>query len=421
MIKDTVLQHKLEKERLLGKTYFLRERLDIGKKFLDSDIIKVISGPRRAGKSVFSFLLLKDKDFAYLNFDDEDLVRVRNHDEIIRAIFEVYPGARYILFDEIQNLDDWELFVNKLQRRGFNLILTGSNANLLAKELATTLTGRYIAIEIFPFSFREFLSVKNFQLNKEEFNLPETKGRILNYLDEYLKHSGFPEVIVKNLELKTYLDSLFDAILLRDTVKRYNVRYSQKIYDLAIYLVSNFSNEFSFTRLKNILEFRSTLTVQNYLKYLGESYLFFSLNRFSFKVKEQIKTSKKNYVVDNGFIFAKAFQSSQDLGKLMENLVFLEILRKGSKANKDVFYYKTKNNREVDFILRNGLKIKSLIQVCYEVNPETKEREIKSLVEAGKELDCDDLIVINWEYEGMEEFKGERVNFIPLWKWILEE
>ncbi len=420
MLKDIVLQHKVEKEKLLSKSYVLREKLDFARKFLDEDLVKVITGPRRAGKSVFSVLLLKDKNFAYLNFGDENLLKVKNYDEIIKAVFEVYPEAKFILFDEIQYLENWELFVNKLKRRGYNLILTGSNAKLLSKELATALTGRYVPIEIFPFSFKEFLKAKNFEIKKGQIGLPETKGKILNYLDSFLKNGSFPEVVVKGLDPKTYLETLFDAILFKDVVKRYKVRFSQKIYDLASYLVSNFSSEFSFTRLRNILEFRSTKTVQNYLKYLEEAYLFFPLNRFSFKVKEQIKTAKKIYLVDNGFTLAKSFQFSQDIGKLMENLVFVEILRRGYKLNQDVFYYKTKNNKEVDFVLRKGIKIEKLIEVTYETdNFKLKEKKCKALIEASRELGCDNLKIITWDDEKEERVKGKRINFVPLWKWLL--
>lgn len=422
MIKNIILQHKLEQEKLLSKNYISREKLNFAKKFLDTDLIKVITGPRRVGKSVFSILLLKNKKFAYLNFDDENLLKLKDYDEIVKTISEVYPESKYILFDEIQNLEKWEFFVNKLQRRGYNLILTGSNAKLLSKELGTVLTGRYVPIEIFPFSFKEFLAGKNFEIKKEYFETPETKGRILNYLDSYLKNGGFPEVVVKNLEAETYLETLFDAILLKDVVKRYGVRFSQKIYDLATYLVNNFSSEFSFTKLKNILNFRSTNTVQNYLKYLEEAYLVFSLDRFSFKAKEQIRSPRKIYLIDNGFILAKSFQFSQNIGKLMENLVFVEILRRGCEPNKNIFYYKTRNKREIDFVLKEGLKIKKLIQVCYEINDlEAEKRELKSLLEASEELKCDDLSIISWDYEITKEFKGKKIKFIPLYKWLLED
>lgn len=411
-----MLQHKKEKELLLSKDYVLREKLSFAKKFLDTDLIKVITGPRRAGKSVFAILLLKGKNFAYLNFDDENLLSIKNTDEIVKGIFEVYSEPEFIVFDEIQNLRNWELFVNKLQRRGYNLILTGSNARLLSRELATALTGRHIPIEILPFNFREFLKVKNFAW-KEEF-LPEEKGKILNYLDIYLENGGFPEVAVKNLEAKTYLDTLFDAVLLKDVVKRYKVRFSQKIYDLALYLISNFSNEFSFTKLKNILDFRSVNTIQNYLRYLEEAYLVFPLNRFSFKKKEQIKTPKKVYLVDNGFILAKSFQFSENRGKLMENLVFSELLKRGYKPNETLFYYKTRNQKEIDFVLKEGEKIKSLIQVCYSIGFQTK-REISALIEGAQELACQGLNIITWDEEGEENIKNQKIKFIPLWKWLL--
>ncbi|MEW6619093.1 MAG: ATP-binding protein [bacterium] len=418
MTKEIVLQHKLEKERLLSKDYIEREKLDFGRKYLDSSLIKIVTGPRRAGKSVFSLLLLKDKDFAYINFDDEAILKIKDYDEILKSIHEVYPQTNIILFDEIQNLPDWELFVNKLQRRGFNLVLTGSNARLLSQEMSNRLTGRYIPIEIFPFNFREVLRAKELKVGEEEFNLPEVKGRILNYLDDYLKKGGFPEVVVTNLEPRIYLQTLFDAILLRDIVKRYNIRFSQKIYELSLYLTANFCNEFSFKRLTNILEFRSTNTLQNYLRYLEETYLFFPLNRFSFKMQEVIKTPKKIYLVDNGFI---PLLSSQNLGRLMENLVMTECLRRGFKSNENLFYYKTRNNKEVDFVLKEGLKIKGLIQVCYEMdNSLIRERELKALVEASNDLNCNELLVITWDYKTQEKFKDKMIRFIPLWKWLLE-
>ena len=420
MLKNTILQHKIEKEKFLSKKYILRENLDFAKKFLEKDLIKVIIGPRRAGKSVFCFLLLKNKKFAYLNFDDENLLKIKNYDEIIKTLLEVYGKVDFIMFDEIQNLQNWEIFVNKLQRRGYKLILTGSNANLLSKELATTLTGRHISVEILPFSFREFLKALKINFRKEHQETPEIKGSILNYLNLYLKKGGFPEITVKSLEPETYLETLFDSILFKDIVTRYNVRASQKLYNLATYLISNFACEFSFTKLKNILDFQSTNTVQNYLKYLEEAYLIFSLNRFSYKAKDQIKAPRKLYVVDNGFILAKAFQFSQDTGRLMENLVFIELLRREYKLNKNIFYYKTKNNKEIDFVIKKDLGVKQLIQVCYQINnQETKKREIKSLIKASQELSCNNLLVITSDYEAIEEINSAKIKFMPLCKWLL--
>ena len=186
MINDIIQQHKLEKEKLLSKAYIAREQIPHAEKFLNSELVKVITGPRRAGKSVFAFLLLKDKDFAYINFEDENLLKIKNYDEIIQGIFEVYPDINRIFFDEIQDLPNWEIFVNKLHRRGYNLILTGSNANLLSKEMASALTGRYIPIEILPFSFKEFLLAKNRTYQNGVLFSPENKGSLLNLLRIYL-------------------------------------------------------------------------------------------------------------------------------------------------------------------------------------------------------------------------------------------
>jgi len=419
-MKNIILQHRSERDRYLAGNYIKRENLEKIEKFLESDLIKVISGPRRAGKSIFSILLLKEKNFAYLNFDDDALLKVKNYDEIIKVLFEVYPESKFVLFDEIQNLNNWEVFVNKLQRRGFNLIITGSNAYLLSKELGTVLTGRYINLEIYPFSFLEFLEAKKFKFSVDDLNLPEIRGKLLNLLSYYLKNGGFPEVVVNELDVKEYLDTLFDAVLFKDVVKRYNVRFSQKIYELSLYLISNFCSEFSFTKLRKILGFRSVNTLQNYLKYLEEAYLFFSLNRFSYKIGTQLKAPKKIYVVDNGFILAKAFRFSENIGRLIENLVFIQILRNGYRVNIDFFYYKTRSNREVDFVIREGIKIKELIQVCYNLeDTKLKEREIKSLVEASEELDCDNLIIITWDEEREEKYKGKVIKFIPLWHELL--
>ena len=422
LLKETILQQKKEKEEILSKNFVIREKLNEARKVLHHDLIKVIVGPRRAGKSIFSLLLLKDKDFAYLNFDDENLLKIENTDEIIKCIFEVYKKPKFIFFDEIQNLKNWELFVNKLHRRGYNLILSGSNAKLLSKELATNLTGRYVSFEILPFNFREFLSAKGVSIVKKELTLPEVKGEILHYLSEYTQHGGFPEIVVKDFEPKQYLGTLFEAVLLKDIVKRYNIRHAQKISELSVYLAANFSSEYSYTKLKNILNFKSTHTLQNYLSYLNEAYIAFFLDRYSHKVKEQINAPKKLYLVDNGFIEAKSFQVSKNQGKLIENLVFIELLNRGYRPNQELFYYKTRNQKEIDFVLRKGLKIKELIQVFYNTSdPYVEKREISSLIEASEELKCDNLQLITWEKEKKVKISKKEIYYIPLWKWLLKQ
>lgn len=422
MLKNIILSHKKEKVRILASTYIERERLKGNIKAIKHNLIKVIIGPRRSGKSVFATQLLQKEDFAYLNFDDENLLKLNDYDEIIKGILEVYKDPKFLLFDEIQNLKNWELFTNKLQRRGFNLVLTGSNANLLSKELSTHLTGRFIPIEIFPFSFNEFLIAKNYKIIREELELPETKGKILNYLNEYLITGGFPEVIVKNLDTKSYLDTLFDSVLLKDIIKRYKIRFSQNIYELSNLLISNYASEFSYRKFKNILDIGSVTTVQNYIKYIEEAYLIYSLNRYNFKVKEQIKAPKKLHLVDNGFIQAKANQPTYNIGKQLENLIFTDLIKKGTKPNLELFYYKTRNGKEIDFILKKGGKVKKLIQVSYEISAlETNKREIKALLEAGEELNCNNFYIITWDTEKKVKAGKKIINFIPAWKWLFTE
>jgi predicted AAA+ superfamily ATPase len=420
MFENLVLAQKQEREKLLTQKYVWRQKLSQSSQFLSSDLVKVITGPRRSGKSIFALLLLAKKNFAYLNFDDENLLKVANYDELVRAIFSVYQNPQFFLFDEIQNLPRWEIFVNKLHRRGYNLILTGSNANLLSRELGTFLTGRYLATEVLPFSFPEFLAAKEFPTNAQKSSLPEQKGQILQLFSTYLFRGGFPEVVVKNLEPESYLGTLFEAVLFKDVVKRYRVRFSAQIDELASYLVTNFTGSFSFNKLKNVLGFASTKTVQNYLSYLEEAYLALVLPPFSFKKKEQIKRQRKVYLIDNGLAAAKAFQFSPNTGKLLENLVLVELLRKGHHLGRELFSYQTRNQKEVDFLLKTGNKVETLIQVCEDVGkPEVKKRELGALLEANEEVGAKNLLVVTHDLETEETFRKKKIKFLPLWRWLL--
>ena len=422
MIREVVLKQKFEKERFLTVSYVEREKTGFVRSWLDSDLVKVILGPRRAGKSVFAFMLLKDRPFIYFNFDDEIFagnIQV-NTDELMKELHAVYGGIKTILFDEIQNLPKWELLVNRLQREGYNLIITGSNAKLLSKELATVLTGRHIPIEIMPFNFKEFLLARNYKVDYELMPIPQKKGELLNLVEEYLIEGGFPEVIVKNLNSEEYLGILFDSILFKDVVKRYKVRFSSQIGDLTSFLVNNFSGYYSLRKLKEILSLRSVTTVEKYIEYLEEAYLIFHLERFSYKTGEKIKSPKKVYVVDNGYINAKAMRSSPDKGKLMENLVFTELVKRGFEPNRDLFYYKTRNGREVDFAIKKDLKVTELIQVSYQTSDvDTEQREIKSLLEASEELKGELLTILTWDEEKQVEKYGKVIHFVPVWKWFL--
>ena len=412
MIKDILILQKRELEKSLKEKYIEREIKHVN---LSSNIIKVIIGPRRAGKSFFALHFLNKKgNFGYVNFDDERLIETENYDEIVVAMNSVYGNLKFILLDEIQNLLNWELFVNRLQRQGYNLILTGSNSKLLSKELATHLTGRYTLIHIFPFSFRECLNLEN-----EELTTSEVKERLNNYL----LYGGYPEPLIKNLDYKDYLSNLFNSIVYKDIVKRYKIRYPQVIENLAFYLLSNIANEYSYNSLRKILKLNSTHTIGKYLSYLEEAFVFFSLNRFSYKIKGQLSSNKKIYCIDNGFIYAKAFRASPDFGRLYENIVANELKRKEIGGKIKFYYWKNIQQEEVDFVVKEGLKVKQLIQVCFDAEElETKNREVRALLKASKELKCKNLLVITGDYEKEEKFEWfdikAKIKFIPLWKWL---
>jgi len=421
MNKKLFLHHKNEKERLISKSYILREQINNFKNNLNNNLIKIITGPRRAGKSVFCFELLKNTNFAYLNFDDENLLKIQDYDTILPLLREIYPDFKYIFFDEIQNLPQWELFVNKLQRRGENLIITGSNAKMLAKEMATSLTGRYIATEIFPFSFKEYLIAKNFEFNKENINEPEKKALLLSLLDDYIINGGFPETVLNKIDIRNYLSTLFDAVIFKDVAARYKIRSPKDIYNIAIFMLSNPACELSYKKMTKLIGLKSTATLIKYVSYLEEAYLFQILNRFSFKAKKQINSPKKIFVTDNGYINSYDSNATPNKGRLVENTYFIEMLRRGYKQNRDIFYYRSDSGVEIDFVLKQGTTVEKLVQICLDVNnPVTLEREIKPLVSQSNYLRCENLEIITWDNEGEEKLKGKKVKIIPLWKVFID-
>jgi predicted AAA+ superfamily ATPase len=414
-MKNIILGHKFEKERLLGQSYIPRVGLEHALPSIKQNLIKVITGPRRAGKSVFCLQMLKEFNFAYVNFDDERLVDITDYDSIIKGIREIYGNTNIVLFDEIQNLSKWELFVNRLQRNDFNIILTGSNSRLLSAELSTHLTGRYVEFHILPFSFTEFLKVKNFHTVENQIT-NEDQGRLLGFLSEYIERGGLPEILLKSVDHRAYLRSLFESILFKDITKRYSIRYPKLLYNLALYLVSHHSRTFTYSKLRNNLGFRSIHTVQNYVKYLEEAYIVFCVKRYSHKLKEQLRAPEKVYVYDTGMTLAVKFAATPDYGWLIENIVAIELLRR----KKEIYYFKNRNGAEVDFVVKQGLKVSELIQVCYDISDtDVKKREVRAIVKANKELSADRNTIITWDFEAEEKHGNYAVSFIPLWRWLL--
>ena len=419
MIKNIIIQQREERDSLLSQSYIKRIDDHTMADYLSTTLIKLISGPRRAGKSVLALQLLNGQRFAYLNFDDDQLLKSFDEDAIMLALAEVYKNYDYLLLDEIQNLNKWELWVSKMYRRGFNLIITGSNARLLSHEMATLLTGRFLQISVFPFSFTEVLKSEGISSLSEDFDSPAKTGKIQGLLDTYLRNGGFPETVLNPVILKNYLSSLFDSILLKDILNRFRIRQTQQLYDLANYLLTNYTNPYSFNQLKDDLQFNSVATVQKFAVYLEVPFLFLSLTRYSTKIKAQQKSPLKTYIIDNGFIKARSFELSPNTGRLLENAVFIELLRREYKPSLDVFYYRSRNSKEVDFLLRSGHAVKQLIQVCYDLTNEKKlKREVDALIEAANELNCNDLVIITWDREEKIARNGLSVQVVPAYKWF---
>ena len=389
-MKTTILNQQAERDELLSRPYQQRHTKYDADELLQNPLIKLITGPRRVGKSVFALLMLQGKNFAYLNFDDNQLLEKWDEDLAMSALDDVYPDYDFMLLDEIQNLPDWDLWVSKLYRRGKNLIITGSNANMLSSEMATVLTGRYLQIEMLPFSLDETMRWKNISPDREE-----QAAQAIMLADDYMRNGGYPETIPARSITKSYLSTLFDSILLKDVAQRHNVRNTTDLYNLATYLLSNFCNPISANELAGELGLSSVATTKKFCDYLNEPYLFFYLSRFNNKLKLMNKAPKKVYVVDNGFVQSTAFNLSENLGRLLENQVFVELLRRGYIPGKTLFYYRTRNDKEIDFVTRKGAKVEQLIQVCYDMTSEkTRKRELDALVEAANELHCNKLLVI---------------------------
>ena len=393
-MKNIILTQHTERDTIAARPYIDRKTSYQVAEMLNSPLIKLITGPRRAGKSVFALLMLKGRNFAYLNFDDKQLLERWDEELVEKTLDEVYPGYEYLLLDEVQNLPGWDLWVSKLYRHGKNMVITGSNANMLSSEMATVLTGRYLQIEMLPFSLAEVMSAAGIDISDIK---PEQQAEASLIADDYLRNGGFPETVLARGITKNYLSTLFDSILLKDVAQRHHIRKTSDLYGMATYLLSNFCNPFSANSLAEELGIASVTTTKKYCDYLNEPYLFFYLPRFNNKLKLMAKADRKAYIVDNGFVQSSAFNLSDNLGRLLENQVFVDLLRQGYVPGQTLFYYRSRNNREVDFVTRRGPKVEQLIQVSYNLDSaKTRKREVDALVECGEELNCRNLCIVTF-------------------------
>lgn len=415
---NTIIQNqRKERDELLARPYLMRKsKTDIGV-LLSNPMIKLITGPRRVGKSTYALLMLQGRNFAYLNFDDNLLLSAWEEELVMRTLDEVYAGYEYLLLDEVQNLKNWDVWVSKLYRRGKNLVITGSNAKMLSSEMATVLTGRYLQVEMLPFSLSETMEWKGISTGGDE-NARQTEMTVI--ADDYLRNGGYPETIDMRSITRSYLSTLFDSIIWKDVAKRHNIRNITDLNNLALYLLSNFCNPLSANDIAREISMTSVTTTRKFMDFLHEPYLFYYLPRFNNKLKLMKKAASKVYVIDNGFVAAKAFNLSENLGRLLENEVFVELLRMGYQVETSLFYYRSRNNREIDFVTRQGTCIERLIQVCYDMSsPKTEKREVDSLIECAGELRCNNLMIItnNDEREILKD--GYNIKVVPFVKFVM--
>lgn len=415
---NTIIQNqRKERDELLARHYLMRKSNTDVKTLLDNPMIKLITGPRRVGKSTYALLMLQGKSFAYLNFDDNLLLSAWDEELVMRTLDEVYPNYEFLLLDEVQNLKDWDVWVSKLYRRGKNLVITGSNAKMLSGEMATVLTGRYLQVEMLPFSLTETIEWKGANINSIS-NAKQAEAVAI--ADDYLRNGGYPETIDMRSITRNYLSTLFDSIIWKDVAKRHNIRNITNLNNIALYLLSNFCNPLSANDIAKELSMTSVTTTRKFMDYLHEPYLFYYLPRFNNKLKLMKKAASKVYVIDNGFVAAKAFNLSENLGRLLENEVFVELLRQGYQVETSLFYYRSRNDREVDFVTRQGTHINQLIQVCYDMtSPKTEKREVNSLIECAGELKCNNLLIITNNEEREIHTDGYNIKVIPFIKYGL--
>ena len=422
--KSIIQNQEIEKEKILSKYKIIPRDININriKKLLDYPNALVILGVRRSGKSTLSWLIMDKHKYGYINFDDEAHYGIKASDleQLLKAFYDLYGSTLdYLVLDEIQNVNGWELFVNRLIRTN-KVIITGSNSNLLSRDLATYMTGRHSDIILFPFSFKEFIIYKgvDYKNIKPKRYSTEVSAQMLKILGEFIKLGGFPESYKFGLER---VKSIFGDIVSKDIIRRYEIKNVASIEELSKYLVSNFSKEITFSKLRGIIGIKKIETIRNYVNYLTNAYLIFYLERFSFKLKNQIIAPKKVYCIDTGIINSIAFTASDNIGKLMENIIAVELQRRKANFNDyGVFYWKDANQREVDFLLKRGKVVEQLIQSTYASSKEeVSKREITNLIVASNELKCNNLLVITWDYESEEKIEGKDINFIPLWKWLL--
>ncbi len=387
----------------------------------DSSLAQVVIGVRRSGKSTICHKVLIEQniEYAYVNFDDDRMADIRTEDlnTVLSCIYQVYGSdIKYLFIDEIQNVDGWYLFVNRLLRTNVRVFVTGSNAKLLSGELATHLTGRYNEIRLYPFSFSEYCDYH--KIDTQSITTKADAERKRAFV-EYVNDGGFPEI--QSLRNKrVYIQSLIEAILTKDIQKRFKIRNVDTLRKITHHLINNICQEINYDEISKLLGVTDN-TVRKYVDYLRQAFLIQSLTKYSYKSKERIRNAKA-YIIDPGLQNNRdnAF-ASENIGWRLENVVYIELLRRCSNNFLDIYYYKANaRSKEVDFVVCNQNKTVELIQVAYDIdNVKTYNREVSSLINASTLLNCDKLSLIAFTNTRDVELKGKIIHIVSATEWLL--
>jgi len=413
VIKNVIIS---QNERNLVSHLIDRDKLLEIENAFDTPFIQIVSGIRRCGKSIIIQQIRqinKDKNY-FINFDDNRLYNfeIDDFEKLNEAFLELFGEENTYYFDEIQNIAGWERYVRRLYNEGKKIFVTGSNAVMLSKEFGTHLTGRNIQTELFPFSFKEFLRWKKIEIKKNDFHSPVIIAKIKNVFFEYLKVGGLPEFIQTSNYI--FLKNLYNDILYRDVIARYNIRNEKTLIELLHFLISNISKEISYNSLKKVLGLSNAITVKEYINHFEQSYLLFTINKFDYSLKKQLTNPKKIYVIDTGLANSISFKFSDNMGRQLENVVFLQLKR----LSCEIYYHRGKY--ECDFIIREKDRIINAIQVTQTLFDEkTREREIRGLVEAMQEYNLKNAIILTAEEKESITINNLSIEVIPIWEWLL--
>lgn len=411
-----------QREFFFEKKDLIKRDIDIDK-YIRTQQIVVISGVRRCGKTSLLYLI-KDKiiettdknNILYMNFDDERLINIVAEDlnEIYSLFLEDFsPNQKKIciFFDEIQNISGWEKFLNRMYEKGIKIFVTGSNGTLLSSEIATSLTGRNVVLELFPFSFKEYLV-----LNREVYDLKTlttSKKSVLKKLfKEYYIYGGFPLILKeKNKEI---LIDYYNDIFYRDVIARHSITKVKEMKIIGNFLSSNIGKIYSYNTLKEISGLKSLSSIKNYLDFFRDSFLFFTMEKFSYSFKQQMLSSKKIYSIDTGLALEIGFSFSENAGRLLENIVFIELKRRG----KETYYHNDKH--ECDFLIKDKNRIVAMIQVTKELTDDNRKREMSGLLEAMNIYKRDEGLILTEDQEDIIEIEEKMIVLKPVWLWLLE-